>query len=705
MKKYFLIVSVLLIAFLAFNSFKTNNPKISKRLAYQLDNTSGTSFTVYVFLNDKGPNVQQWLSNPLSLVSQRSLDRRAKVLPPGHLVDETDVPLYSNYVNTISQNVTKVRHLLKWFNAMSVEVTREQIYTLSNLNIVQNIEVVETYIKRKNDMEIMPSAVELINPPMDNILLDSLNYGPSLVQDTLIKVNYVHNQGIFGQGVMIAHFDAGYTNLSHEAFTTLPMKIFKKKDFQTGDTVNLAIHSHGQATLSLVGGYKPGQLIGPAFKSTFVLCRTEVDPTETRIEMDHWSAAAQWVDSLGADIITSSLGYLVFDDTSYTWQDMNGHTLLVTNAAVLAAHKGILVSNSAGNDGSNPTHNTLGGPADADSILTVGATGSNGSRASYSSVGPTTDIPARIKPDVMTMGSGNQVADQTGYNNYGSGTSWACPMNAGACALVLSANKNLTPVQIIGIMRKFANNSSSPNNTVGWGLINTKLAVDSARKMDNTAPVISHSQQGDTPITGIITLKTKMTDNGIIRTWTNEAPRMYYRKYISGSWSSFTGVVPYYAQNDSFFYQMPGSASGTQIEYYFAAQDIAMPTPKMSTLPAGGSGINPPGSTPPPTRFTFTITGVSNNISELPTEFKLFNNFPNPFNPVTKIKFALPKSSVVKLTVFDILGREISVVLNGNYDAGYYEINFDGSKLASGIYFYKIQTSDFTDVKKMVLSK
>ncbi len=707
MKKYIPILSALIIVFFALNSFKPVDSKIGQKLSYQLENTNKSNFTVYVYLNDKGPDVAQYLANPLSLVSQRSLDRRAKVLPQGQLVSFTDVPLYENYVNTVSQNVTKVRHLLNWFNAMSVEVTREQINSLKEYDCVTNIEVVETYVKRKDDQELVSQNVNAINPPGDNILADSLSYGASLRQDTLIKVNLVHNQGIFGQGIIIAHFDAGFTNLNHECFTTLPMKILRKKDFQTGDTVNLAVHSHGQATLSLVGGYKPGSLIGPAFKSSFILCRTEVDPTETPVEMDNWAAAAQWVDSLGADIITSSLGYLVFDSpyTSYTWQDMNGHTLVITNAARIAAHNGILVSNSAGNDGDNASHNTLGGPADADSILTVGATSSNGTKASYSSVGPTTDIPARIKPDVMAMGSGNQVADQSGYNTFGSGTSWACPMNAGVCALVLSANKSLTPMQIIGIMKKFANNSSSPNNSIGWGLINAKLAVDSARKMDNVPPVITHSQQGNTPNTGVINLKTKITDNGIIRSWSNQAPEMYYRKYISGNWTSFTAVTAYYAQRDSFFFQIPGSAGGTQIEYYFAAQDIALPTPNMASLPAGGSGINPPGTTAPPTRFTFTITGVGNNISSLPSEFKLHNNFPNPFNPVTKIKFDLPKSSIVKLTVYDILGREIASILNGNLEAGYYEINFDGSKLASGIYFYKIQASDFTDVKKMILNK
>ncbi len=127
MKKYISIFSVLIIVFFALNSFKPVDSKIGQKLSYQLENTNKSNFTVYVYLNDKGPDVAQYLANPLSLVSQRSLDRRAKVLPQGQLVSFTDVPLYGNYVYTVSQNVTKVRHLLNWFNAMSVEVTREQI--------------------------------------------------------------------------------------------------------------------------------------------------------------------------------------------------------------------------------------------------------------------------------------------------------------------------------------------------------------------------------------------------------------------------------------------------------------------------------------------------------------------------------------------------------------------------------------------------
>ncbi|MCX6164351.1 MAG: S8 family serine peptidase [Ignavibacteriae bacterium] len=717
MKKILSLSLVAVVFLVLFIATKPKTEKFSPILKYKVDNLSENQYSVYIYLKDKGTDAYSKLSNPLNLVSQRSLDRRAKVLPQGQLVDITDVPLYEPYVNEINSKVTKVRHELKWFNVVSADVTLEQLYDIADLRYVEKIDLVERFKKHKEDIESNFSdnfIKQNNNIPKYQPLLDSLDYGTGagLQQLTQINVNIVHNQGIFGQGVMIASFDAGFSYLSHPVFTTLPMNIYKRKDFDTGDTVNLTPHSHGEGTLSLVGGYHPGNMIGPAFRSTFILCRTEVDPGERWFEMDHWSAAAQWVDSLGADVITSSLGYLEFDapDSSYTWQHMNGRTLLISRAAAYASHKGIVVSNSAGNNGSS-THNTLGGPADADSILTVGAVDLDGIRASFSSIGPTTDVPTpRIKPDVMACGSGNKVASgSTGYSSFGSGTSYACPLNAGVVALVLSANKNLTPLQVRGIMRRFASNYSAPNNNMGWGIINAQLSVDSARKLDNVAPTILHTQPfANTTNTGTITLKARIYDNGIIRyTRSGEAPRIYYRKKIGGNWSSFTSAnFTTVATRDTFYFQIPGSSVGTQIQYYFAVQDIALPNTLVSTLPAGGSGVNPPGLIPPANLFTFNVSiGINQISSNVPGEYKLFNNYPNPFNPNTTIRFNLMKTNDVKLKVYDITGRLITTLVNQKLSAGEYKVDFSGRELSSGIYIYRIEAGDFKDTKKMLLIK
>jgi serine protease AprX len=714
MKKYLISIFIFAAAGLIIFSFRSTSDKIGPRLSAVMEKTNENKFTVWVYFTDKGPNSNQKLNNPLSIVTQRSLDRRSKVKPAGELMDYSDIPVYSEYINSVSSSGSKIRNKTKWLNAVSVETSRDDISRISNYDFVKKVELVERFRVINDVIETSADVSPVFETGVtDGPLADTLSYGTmnAVTQITQIKVNLVHNQGINGQGVMIADFDAGFSNLTHEAFTTYPMKIQTTYDFQN-HTPSLTGHSHGTATLCLVGGYKPGKMVGPAYGSTFILGRTEVDPTETPVEMDNWIAAAEWADSLGADIITSSLGYLEFDSphTSYTWQDMNGNTMPITIAADLAVNKGIIVSNSAGNNGTD-VHNTLGGPADGDSVLTVGAVTSSGNRSSFSSIGPTTDVPPRIKPDVMAMGSNNYYAGTTG-NNYssGSGTSFSCPLTSGVCALILSANKDLTPMQVRGILRKFASNSASPNNNIGWGIIDASLAVDSARKLDNTAPVIQHAQPfSNTSNNGIITMKAKISDNGIIRNWTNEAPLMYFRKSTNNgsTWSAYTAANYSAVSRDTFSFPVTGSVNGTLVEYYFAAQDIALPTPKISTLPVGGSGVTPPGSTAPSTRFIYSVgmVGINPLSGEIPERFSLYANYPNPFNPVTKIKFDIAKQTNAKLVVYDITGRIVETIVNEQLSAGRYELSFDASMLSSGVYFYKLETNDFVDTRKMLLVK
>jgi hypothetical protein len=181
-----------------------------------------------------------------------------------------------------------------------------------------------------------------------------LNYGSSLNQNQQLNTIALHDQGINGAGVIIAVFDAGFSNLTHPALVTRP--IVARYDFQTNSTT-LASHSHGQNTFSCTGGFSDGNLIGTAYGASFALARTEVDPTETPVEEDNWARAVIWADSLGVDVITSSLSYgaagAPYDPPwpSYTWQSMNGVTTIVSRAANRATALGIVVVNSAGNDG------------------------------------------------------------------------------------------------------------------------------------------------------------------------------------------------------------------------------------------------------------------------------------------------------------------------------------------------------------------
>ncbi len=436
---------------------------------------------VMIYLSDKGAMHK---TDAHSLLSERSIARRLKVRALANVVDEGDLPLERSYVGTIAENVIAMRHELKWFNAISAVATKRQIDILRSLPFVKEIDLVGRW-KKNPELENLGKAPA--TPPAASSAL-SLDYGPSFTQNNQINVPAVHNFGIYGQGIVICMLDNGVRLQTHEAFAS--MNIIAQHDFVdhkesvVPNNPSSAFGSHGVNTLSAIGGYKPGQLIGPAFKASFILARTENDSSETPIEEDNWAAAIQWADSIGADVSSTSLGYCApgspYDPpyTSWTQADMDGNTTVITKAADHAVQLGIVVLNSAGNSGGGDgVHNTLGAPADGDSVITVGAVGSTGTRTGFSSVGPTAD--GRIKPDIMALGSGDYLASSTNPTGYGSGsgTSFSCPLSAGAAALVLCANPSLTPIQVRQALRQTANNASAPNNLVGWGIINTLSAI------------------------------------------------------------------------------------------------------------------------------------------------------------------------------------------------------------------------------------
>ena len=423
------------------------------------------------------------------MVSELSLKRREKVLDKSALIDFTDLPVYNDYISKIESEGFEVKQISKWFNGVSGYATKEELDNILGLSFIDKADIV---YKFKKSPEIKEQKIDLnkVNPTVKPTGVNSLNYGPSLGQLQQINVPALHDLGYIGQGVTICVMDAGVNLLSHEVFDSL--KIVATYDFVNhrtyigDDSGGYGEGSHGTMTLSLIGGYKPGQLIGPAYGSNFILAKTENTDSESPIEEDNWIAAMEWADSIGVDVTSTSLGYLTFDDTvaaqyDYTWQDMDGRTTIITKGAVLAAYKGICVVNSAGNEGYDPNHNTLDAPADADSIITAGAVTIEGSRSSFSSVGNTVD--GRIKPDVMALGSDDYVASPsktTGYTT-GDGTSFSCPLTAGVCAQLLSYNSKLTPIQVRDALRNTASQNTAPDRLMGWGIINALAALNYAK--------------------------------------------------------------------------------------------------------------------------------------------------------------------------------------------------------------------------------
>ncbi len=431
----------------------------------------------WVYFADKGnaPSLSQLESN----LTDHARARRER----NHVrVDHLDVPVAPGYVSALSRAGVRVRHASRWLNAVSVDVPASRVDAVASLSFVRGLDRVRSLREPLPKDTRTPAAS---STPRERIAF-SLDYGPSLTQNTVMNVPALHDQGLSGSGVWVAMLDAGYNNLAHEALTSLD--VIATWDFVNGDAVvsdqvgQMGSGNHGCYTLSALAGFKPGSLVGPAYGASFILAKTENTDWERHVEEDDWIAGAEWADSIGADIISSSLGYstgFTNGEPSYVWQDMDGNTTIVAKGADIAASRGILVINSAGNGGfvSLPA-NTLGSPADGDSVLAIGAVDAFGVRAGFSSVGPSAD--GQIKPDVMAMGSGVYAASPAGPTAYASvgGTSLACPLVAGLSALLLEANPYATNLQIMNALRQTASRAGTPDREYGFGIVNGVAAVN-----------------------------------------------------------------------------------------------------------------------------------------------------------------------------------------------------------------------------------
>jgi subtilisin family serine protease len=451
----------------------------------------GGQLAVWIALTDKGPLEVQKADLPWSLVSQRSIARRLKTLPPDRAVDRRDLPVFGTYVDEIAARVVRVRQRSKWLDSVSVVATREQIEALASLPFVRRIDLVARCGSRRREAPRVPrpdgssrrGAADHGRAPRASATPD---YGPSFAQLQQIRVTDLYGMDFIGRGVLVGHFDDGIRLRSHQAFDSL--HVLAQHDFVDHDpdpapspTDTTGAGNHGTSTLSVLAGYAPGQLIGAAYGATYVLARTEDSGSETRREEDNWIAAVEWAESLGVDIVSSSLGYDSFERPYFqSWQDMDGNTTPITRAADLAAARGVLVVNAIGNNGSNTLHNTMLAPADGDSVLAVGGVIEDGTRNFSSSIGPTNSTPARIKPDVMARGANVRIAGTGSTSEYtwGSGTSYACPLVAGAAALLLSARPATTAAQIRDALRETASRAATPDNFYGWGIVNARAALD-----------------------------------------------------------------------------------------------------------------------------------------------------------------------------------------------------------------------------------
>ena len=429
-----------------------------------------------VYFRDKGANTPlNYLSS--DLLSTRAINRRAKSGKTAP--DYSDLPVFKEYINQVEQLGFTFHCTSKWMNtALFKAKSMPDTALLKRLPFVADAKIVKKPVGKsrysdKYDLITGTADLQPFNRPL-----------------TMLNGDVLHSSGYDGTGVLIAVLDAGF---SFSDIVTSLINLRNRKgikytwDFVKNDPRVYDYHEHGTAVLSVLAGQSEGNIEGTAPGADFILLRTEDPSSEFSVEEDFWAAAAEFADSAGADIISSSLGYYNFDEPSldYKYSDLNGNTAFVTRVADMAASKGILVVCSAGNERNKPWIHIIA-PADGDSVLAVGAVDGDGLISAFSSAGPSSD--GRVKPDNTAMGV--NVATQTSISSYSrmSGTSFSCPVLSGMAATLLQAIPDATNIEIIDAIHLAGDRFSVPDTLYGYGTPNMIKALDYLQELHLKLP-------------------------------------------------------------------------------------------------------------------------------------------------------------------------------------------------------------------------
>ena len=422
----------------------------------------GKCWLYRVYLTDKKGSPYS-LDNPQEFLSARSVERRKR---QGLALDSTDLPVSPLYMSTLSERGFEIVGRSKWNNTVLLRVTSaHSLKALKELPFVSSIKKVFTApdsIQRSNRTHFHKEFIAW-GETSEGF------YGNAQEQMEKLNGNRLHEAGFLGQGKMIAVFDGGFMNVDripvmHE------LKLAGVADFVVPRSKNVFQEmDHGTKVLSVMAVNVPNIYVGTAPEASFLLVRCEDEATESLAEEDYWVEAAEYADSVGVDIINSSLGYHHYDDktTSYKYFQQDGETAMISHTASMLAGKGIIHVNSAGNDGMG-TWKRIGFPADAKDILTVGAITPQGVNAPFSSIGPTAD--GRIKPDVVAVGSSAAVVTGRGTIINDTGTSFATPQVSGLVACLWQALPEKTALEIIELVRQSGDNVATPDNIYGYGV-------------------------------------------------------------------------------------------------------------------------------------------------------------------------------------------------------------------------------------------
>lgn len=420
------------------------------------------------FTDKNGNNFS--LSEPGNFLSQRALERR---MNQGIELGLKDLPVTQSYIDSITKTGVKVLYPLKWFNSLIIQTSDTSMFDrIRAFSFVKKSYQYSRYLKKTQKI------VKDLDSPDPRYKSTPYSYGNSRKQIEIVKGNVLHNLGYRGKGMVIAILDAGFNNSNNISSLDSIFsegRVLGTHDFVKSGQSFFNTYFHGNNVMSIIGANLPGQLMGTAPEASFWLCISEDVYAENLVEEYNWVAAAELVDSAGADVINTSLGYTQFDIPAldHTYADMNGKTTPISIGANIAASKGMLVVVSAGNEG-NATWHYISAPADADSVLAIGAIDTSGDYAVFSSTGPSYD--RRIKPDVVAVGQGTFEQDPDGTINSGNGTSYSAPIITGLAACLWQANPTATNMQVLRAIQQSSSQYDHPDSLKGYGIPNFELA-------------------------------------------------------------------------------------------------------------------------------------------------------------------------------------------------------------------------------------
>ncbi len=643
----------------------------------------------FVYFKDKGISKDEFttaekslLKSAENLLTPRAVERRKKVLGDSYIRYE-DIPIVSEYVSELESAGVKIVYKLRWFNAVSARFSDEIKEKIESFPFVEKIVPVKGIKARQ-------SEIQGKYPPDGNLSLlssHSYDYGNSFNQYDLSGIPALHDKGIKGEGVIIGILDTGFDWEKPESIKE--RDVIAEYDFVFHDSVTAnqeydhpAQSSHGTGVFSIIGGFTNHKLVAPAFGASYILAKTEDIRSETPIEEDNYAAALQWMESLGVDITTSSLGYNIFDAgyESHAYEDMDGNTTLITKALELAFQRGVITVSSAGNEGVSSWRYILA-PADGFNVIAVGAVNYDNVLASFSSRGPTSD--GRIKPELVAQGVDVYLArvSKDEYS-YASGTSMAAPIVAGIAAQVLSFYPHLSNRQMRRILLESSDQAANPDSNKGYGLLSAVKALNYPNLESIGSSYLLHKQFID--IENINPFSVQI--------------------FFSNDTSSFQNRDMYYAPDEGFSFNFPEFSDEEQVYFYFEYFDAS----------AGATKRDPEKNKF--YRFQYGSTDIILNTekdaieTDAPDKSKIYNSFPNPFTVSATIRFDSFSEEEATVTIYDAMGRKIKTVFKGKLHKGINLFDWNGKdaegrKCASGIYFYAVESNGKAFSGKMIYLK